>query len=109
MQQPKTMMQKLTDLNNAVGSLKFELHKAFYSVMPLKLHLAEPLLKQQIILEYPQPYCCDRYGCCEENEKCYCNRQECPNVNCDQLLTSLLGTEEIINCHHCGAQITIIK
>lgn len=100
---PKTYIEKLTELNNAIGLLK-------YNVLIALPFIDESMvtLKQQIVREYPQPYCNDRYGFCETNEVCYCNRQLCPNPDCEQLLSTYGFDDTIINCSHCGAKITII-
>jgi len=100
----KSTAEKFVDLHNAWESLKYHVLIA----LPFSKFF-NPVLKQQIILEYPQAYCYDRHGICEYDEVCYCNRQLCPNHQCEQLLTSLSTTDESINCHHCGAQITILK
>lgn len=59
---------------------------------------------------FSQPYCTDRYGVCEENEVCYCNRYECPNPDCKQLLPSIVGIDQKgsrVSCNHCQADILL--
>lgn len=86
---PSRIKPKHIGVDRAVGK-----DKTVYSISLGSVHIS--------------PYCTDRYGCCEENEVCYCNRIECPSPECHQLLPSSITKGDHFTCGQCKAETTIL-